>query len=41
MFLPFAHVSGLALKLRPSLLPYFVAVRALMDVTTVLVYTML
>jgi hypothetical protein len=40
MFLPFALVSGLALKYRPRLLPYFVIVHALMDVTTVLVYTM-
>lgn len=41
MFLPFALVSGLALKFRPRLLPYFVTVHALMDITTVLVYTML
>jgi len=41
MFLPFALVSGLALKLRPRLLPYFVIVHALMDVTTVLVYLMI
>ena len=41
MFLPFALFTGLALKLRPALLPYFVIVHALMDVTTVLVYLML
>jgi hypothetical protein len=41
MFLPFAIVTGLAIKLRPSLLPYFVTVHALMDVTTVLVYLMI
>jgi hypothetical protein len=41
MFLPFALVAGLALKLRPALLPYFVIVHALMDVTTVLVYLMI
>ncbi len=41
MFLPFALVSGLALKFRPGLLPYFVIVHALMDITTVMVYTML
>lgn len=41
MFLPFALVSGLALKFRPRLLPYFVTVHALMDITTVAVYTML
>ena len=41
MFLPFALFTGLVLKLRPSLLPYFVIVHALMDVTTVLVYLMI
>jgi len=41
MFLPFALVTGLALKFRPTLLPYFVVVHALMDVTTVLVYLMI
>jgi hypothetical protein len=41
MFLPFALVTGLALKLRPGLLPYFVIGHALMDVTTVLVYLMI
>ena len=41
MFLPFALFTGLALKLRPALLPYFVIVHALMDVTTVLVYLMI
>lgn len=41
MFLPFALVTGLVLKFRPSLLPYFVLVHALMDITTVLVYIML
>lgn len=38
MFLPFALLCGLALKFRPRLLPYFVIIHALMDVTTVLVY---
>jgi hypothetical protein len=41
MFLPFALFTGLALKFRPRLLPYFVIVHALMDVTTVLVYLMI
>jgi hypothetical protein len=41
MFLPFALLSGLALKFRPSLLPYFVIVHVLLDITTVLVYIML
>ena len=41
MFLPFALFTGLVLKFRPSLLPYFVIVHALMDVTTVLVYVMI
>ncbi len=38
MFLPFAFFVGLALKLRPSLLPYLVVIHMLMDVSTVLVY---
>jgi len=41
MFLPFALFTGLVLKFRPSLLPYFVIVHALMDITTVLVYVMI
>ena len=41
MFLPFALFTGLALMLRPALLPYFVTVHALMDVATVLVYLMI
>jgi len=41
MFLPFALFIGLTLKFRPSLLPYFVIVHALLDVTTVLVYLMI
>ena len=41
MFLPFAIFTGFALKLRPSLLPYFVIMHALLDVTTVLVYLMI
>jgi hypothetical protein len=41
MFLPFALVTGLALKFRPSLLPYFAIMHGLLDVTTVLVYLMI
>ena len=41
MFLPFALFTGLVIKLRPSLLPYFLIVHALLDVTTVLVYLMI
>lgn len=41
MFLPFALFTGLVIKLRPALLPYFVIVHALLDVSTVLVYLML
>jgi hypothetical protein len=41
MFVPFALFTGLALKLRPTLLPYFVITHALLDVTTVLVYLMI
>lgn len=38
MFLPFALFTGLVIKLRPALLPYFVIVHALLDISTVLVY---
>lgn len=41
MFVPFAFFTGFVLKLRPSLLPYFVIVHALLDVTTVLIYLMI
>lgn len=41
MFLPFAFFTGFVIKLRPALLPYFVIVHALLDVTTVLVYLMI
>jgi hypothetical protein len=41
MFLPFAFFTGFVIKLRPSLLPYFLIVHALLDVTTVLVYLMI
>lgn len=41
MFLPFALLTGFVIKLRPALLPYFVVVHALLDVTTVLVYLMI
>jgi len=38
MFPPFALFTGLVIKLRPALLPYFVIVHALLNITTVLVY---
>jgi hypothetical protein len=41
MFLPFALITGLALKLRPQLLPYLVIGHGLIDITTVLVYLMI
>lgn len=41
MFLPFALFTGLVIKFRPALLPYFVIVHALLDVSTVLVYLMI
>jgi hypothetical protein len=41
MFLPFALFTGLVVRLRPSLLPYFMVVHALLDVATVLVYLMI
>ena len=41
MFLPFALFTGLVIKLRPALVPYFVIIHALLDITTVLVYLMI
>jgi hypothetical protein len=41
MFLPFALWTGLCLKLRPTLLPYYMIGHALMDVTTLSVYLMI
>ena len=41
MYLPFALFAGLTLKLRPTLLPYFMIVHALMDVSAVAVYLMI
>lgn len=38
MFVPFAFFTGLVLKFRPTLLPYFVIVHALLDVSLVLVF---
>lgn len=38
MYLPFALYAGLMVKLRPSLLPYFAIVHALMDVSVLTVY---
>lgn len=38
MFVPFAFFTGLVLKLRPTLLPYFVIVHGLLDVSLVLVF---
>jgi hypothetical protein len=41
MFVPFAFFTGLVLKFRPTLLPYFVIVHALLDVSLVLVFLMI
>jgi hypothetical protein len=41
MYLPFAFFMGLLLKLRPTLLPYFMVVHALLDVSTLSVYLMI
>jgi hypothetical protein len=41
MFVPFAFFTGLALKFRPTLLPYFLITHALLDVSLVLVYLMI
>ena len=38
MYLPFALYVGLMVKLRPSLLPYFTIIHALMDVSVLTVY---
>ncbi len=40
MFLPFALFIGLALKLRPQLLPYFLVIHALVDFATLATYWM-
>jgi hypothetical protein len=41
MYMPFALFSGFFLKLRPSLLPYFMIVHALADFSAVAVYLMI
>jgi hypothetical protein len=40
MYLPFALFAGLMLKLRPTLLPYFMIIHALADLSAVSVYLM-
>ena len=41
MYLPFALFAGLMIKLRPTLLPYYLIVHALIDVSAVTVYLMI
>jgi hypothetical protein len=41
MYLPFALFAGLMIKLRPTLLPYYLIVHALIDVSAVAVYLMI
>jgi hypothetical protein len=41
MYLPFALFAGLMIKLRPTLLPYYMIVHALIDISAVSVYLML
>ena len=41
MYLPFALFAGLMIKLRPSLLPYYLIVHALIDISAVAVYLMI
>lgn len=41
MYMPFALFAGFFLKLRPTLLPYFVIVHALVDFSAVSVYLMI
>jgi hypothetical protein len=41
MYLPFALFAGLMIKLRPTLLPYYLIVHALIDISAVSVYLMI
>ena len=41
MYMPFALFGGFFLKLRPTLLPYFMIMHALMDLSAVTVYLMI
>lgn len=41
MYMPFALFTGLLLKLRPTLLPYYMIVHALVDLSAVAVYLMI
>lgn len=41
MYLPFALFAGVMIKLRPTLLPYYMIVHALVDVSAVMVYLMI
>lgn len=41
MYLPFALFIGLVLRLRPTLLPYYMVVHALIDISAVLAYLMM
>ena len=41
MYMPFALFAGLLLKLRPTLLPYYMIVHALVDLSAVSVYLMI
>jgi hypothetical protein len=38
MYLPFALFTGLVMKFRPRMLPYFMILHVLMDISTMLVY---
>ncbi|HSL42874.1 MAG TPA: hypothetical protein VK897_05545 [Anaerolineales bacterium] len=41
MYLPFAFFAGLMIKIRPTLLPYYMIVHALIDISAVTVYLMI
>ncbi len=41
MYLPFALFAGFMIKLRPTLLPYYMIVHALIDISAVAVYLMI
>jgi hypothetical protein len=41
MYIPFALFAGLVIKLRPTMLPYYLIIHALVDISAVLVYVMI
>jgi hypothetical protein len=41
MYIPFALFAGLVIKLRPTMLPYYLIIHTLVDISAVLVYVMI